>query len=120
MTQRTFDRKQQFDERSREYPIRTMVSEKPRSYTWGCLAHLDQGVEGACVGYAWSHELAARPVVVRDLTNESAYHIYKEAQKIDPWEGDYEGTSVLAGAQIVAAQGYISEYRWAFASNSKN
>ena len=38
----------QFDERSRKYPIRALISGKPRSYTWPCDKVLDQGNEGAC------------------------------------------------------------------------
>lgn len=46
--ERTFDRAVKFDERSKAYPIRTLVAERqPRSYTWKHL-QLDQGSEGAC------------------------------------------------------------------------
>lgn len=109
------DRLVQFDERSRNFPIRAIVPTKPRSYTWKVNAYLDQGVEGACVGFAWAHELAARPKAKLDITNEVAREIYRGAQKIDEWEGeDYEGTSVIAGAKIVQRSGLIGEYRWAF------
>lgn len=117
------DRLVEFDERSREYPIRTLVAEKPlRSYTWALPVYLDQGYEGACVGFSWSHELAARPVPVAGITNETARQTYFQAQQLDSWEGGaypgavpfYEGTSVLAGAKAVLAQGKIKEYRWAF------
>jgi intein/homing endonuclease len=38
-----------FDERSRQYPIRAAIdATKPRSYTWSCGKHLNQGVEGSC------------------------------------------------------------------------
>jgi hypothetical protein len=113
---RKFDRCIAFDERSRNYPIRKVVSKKPRSYTWSVGVWLDQGSEGACVGFSWAQELAARPVVCRDLTDSFARNrIYLEAQKIDEWPGeDYEGTSVLAGAKIVANLGAMAEYRWAF------
>lgn len=117
------DRLVQFDERSKAYPIRTLVAEKPlRSYTWSLPVYLDQGSEGACVGFSWSHELAARPVLVAGITNSTARTVYYEAQKIDEWAGGaypdaspfYEGTSVLAGAKAVQGQGKIKEYRWAF------
>jgi hypothetical protein len=110
------DRVPQFDVRSREFPIRPMVEDKPlRSYTWRCEARLDQGQEGACVGFAWSHDLAARPAVVPVTEEFAREKIYREAQRIDEWAGEsYEGTSVLAGAKIVKALGFIKEYRWAF------
>lgn len=120
------DRLIEFDERSREYPIRTLLrADEPRSYTWRLFDWLDQGYEGACVGFSWAHELSARPVEVQGVTKETARQIYFEAQKVDPWAGGaypgavpfYEGTSVLAGAKAVLALGKIKEYRWAFSLN---
>jgi hypothetical protein len=111
------DRIPQFDERSRDYPIRALVpEEKPlRSRGWSCPIWLDQGQEGACVGFSWSHELAATPVKVEGVDDEFARGIYKDAQKVDEWPGeDYSGTSVLAGAKTVSTRGYMGEYRWAF------
>lgn len=115
----------QFDERSRSFPVTASVSrgKKPRSYTWRCHDHLDQGSEGACVGFSMTHELIARPAEVKHLTSSFARErVYWEAQKIDPWEGGsypgaspvYEGTSVLAGVKILKQLGYIEQYRWAF------
>ena len=118
----------QFDEKSREYPVMKTVggTKKPRSYTWRCLEHFDQGEEGACVGFAMTHELVARPSEIQYLNAAFARErIYWEAQKIDPWEGGsypdadpvYEGTSVLAGVKMLKELGYIEEYRWAFGLN---
>lgn len=81
------------------------------------FTRIDQGREGACVGFAWTNELLAKPVVasVTRPLSEFASAYYKEAQKIDDWPGEaYEGTSVLAGAKIAQKLGYISEYKWAF------
>jgi len=120
------DRLVEFDEKSRSFPIRELLrADEPRSYTWSLPVYLDQGYEGACVGFSWSHELAARPVEVQGVTNETARQVYFEAQRIDEWEGGaydgaipfYEGTSVLAGAKALQAQGKIKEYRWAFSLN---
>jgi len=109
------DRLIQFDERSRDYPVMATISaKKPRSYHWRCEQTLDQGREGACVGFAWTHELVARPREMR-LSDAYAIEVYKEAQKIDQWPGeDYSGTSVIAGVQILQQRGLIGEYRWAF------
>ena len=122
---RRFDRIVQFDKRSRNYPVMATISGtlKPRSYTWRCDTHLDQGPDGACVGFSLAHELAARPVCVEGMDAAFAKEkVYWEAQKIDPWDGGsypgasptYEGTSVLAGVQTLRKLGYIKEYRWAF------
>lgn len=115
MTERTFDRVPQFDPRSRSFSIKELVEDRPlRSYTWNGAPHLDQGVEGACVGHAWAHEIAARPKA-RPTSSEMAFGIYRRAQELDEWDGtDYEGTSVLAGAKVVQESGLIAEYRWAF------
>lgn len=113
--ERTLDRLVEFDDASRDYPIRELLAQPvPRSYSWRCETWLDQGSEGACVGFAWAHELAARPVVI-PTTNLQAHNIYKEAQKVDEWPGeDYSGTSVLAGAKVLNTNKLMDEYRWAF------
>lgn len=113
---RRLDRIPQFDERSRDYPIRKLIGDKkPRSYTWRCSSWLDQGSEGACVGFSFAHELAGKPKPMPFITEQTAKIIYREAQKIDEWHGEaYEGTSVLAGAKVVVKKGGMKEYRWAF------
>lgn len=113
---RSFDREVKFDPRSRAFPIAPLIkATRPRSYTWACNKYLDQGSEGACVGFSWSHELAATPVAVPGITNASALELYHAAQRLDDWAGeDYSGTSVLAGAKAVKAAGHMEQYRWAF------
>jgi hypothetical protein len=124
--ERTFDWHPHYDENSRSYPIRSMLP-KVQNKTFTLWQHgeiLDQGSEGACVGFGWTAESLAGPVQV-DLEkidapmpkepNKFANYVYKEAQKIDQWPGeDYEGTSVLAGAKIMSRYGIIHQYRWAF------
>lgn len=111
---RKFDRVVKFDERSRAFPVRTLVPPRPRSYTWRCESWLDQGSEGACVGFAWAQELCARPAVML-VGNAYARNVYHQAQKIDEWPGEaYSGTSVLAGAKVIQESKMMREYRWAF------
>lgn len=109
------DRLVEFDTRSRQYPIRTLLQAKqPRSYTWACPTVLDQGNIGACVGFSWAQELAARPRI-HQVDYSFALALYKMAQTLDQWPGeDYEGSSVIAGAKAVQRSGFMGEYRWAF------
>ncbi len=118
------DRLVQFDERSRNYPIRasTVVGPKPRSYSWRCYQTLNQKNEGACVGFAWAHELLARPMEHAGLDNEFARRVYHNAQRDDQWEGGsypgaspvYEGTSVIAGAKVCQRMAAFKQFRWSF------
>lgn len=122
---RVLDRVAKFDEASKNFPITAGISTYPlRGYTWSCQAWNDQGQEGACVGFGWGHELAARPYPVAGIDNAKSRSIYLRAQQIDEWAGEaYSGTSVLAGAkatmELVNAGGsaYMSEYRWAFGAD---
>lgn len=109
------------DPQSLDYPIRAVVGstveEKSRSWSLGPV--LDQGREGACVGFGWTAELIASPnpdpTATDMIGNNYARSVYREAQKIDEWEGEnYDGTSVLAGAKTVQARNHIDGYRWAF------
>lgn len=67
----------------------------------------DQGSEGACVGFAWSWAMS-----ILNKRFYAARKLYLEAQFIDPWSDTppEEGTSVVAGATILASQGH-----WRFA-----
>lgn len=123
-------RLQQFDERSRNFALVEEIGrEKPRSYTWRIQAPylIDQGQEGACVGFAVANELQARPAEVDLGTKLQAdtfakKDLYWEAQKIDPWDGGdypsavpkYAGTSVLAGIKVAQRRGFFESYRWTF------
>lgn len=123
MTERKFDWVSRHDPESKKYPIRSTLKTKTitkKKVIWEPGVVLDQGSEGACVGFAWTADLLARPVrpaqqPSQHVANRFAFNVYKEAQKIDEWPGeDYEGTSVLAGAKIIKERGFIKEYRWCF------
>lgn len=123
------DRLVEFDERSLEFPVRAVLSadeQQPVTKLWTIPTGepvLNQGNEGACVGFGVTNELRFRPNPIRGLNEIFArQRIYWEAQKIDPWNGGaypganpfYEGTSVLAGIKTATKLGYYTEYRWAF------
>lgn len=110
-------RKIQFDDRSRLFPVRALLgSSRPlRSYTWSCPITLDQGYEGACTGFAFTHEAAARPVKVINLKYSNAMEVYRRARALDEWPGeDYDGTSVLAAVKAAVEKQWYREYRWGF------
>jgi hypothetical protein len=115
VTERTFDWKPTHDPRSRAFRAAALLTHaSPRSYTWRCEPRLDQGREGACVGFGIAHEIAARPR--EHIVSEAlAQKIYRDARKIDEWPGEaYDGTSVLAGMKVATGLGYYTGYRWAF------
>jgi hypothetical protein len=123
-TERVLDWRPRFDPRSRDYPIRATIERReaiPQRRQWRHGLILDQGREGACVGFGWTAEALATPVRVPHHRLASGHpdrfarDVYAEAKTRDPWPGEaYEGTSVLAGAQTMTARGLIREYRWAF------
>lgn len=110
------------DPESRNYPIRTVLPQVVtiRKRFWRRGPILDQGREGACVGFGWMAELMAAPMgvnvkVALAVLTAYAQRIYRAAQHVDEWSGtDYEGTSVLAGAKVVKSLGHIGGYRWVF------
>lgn len=108
-----------FDERSRSFGVRSLFEPavlKKKTH-WQMLPQfpLDQGQEGACVGFGWCAELAAEPVRY-NTTNQYAFQYYAATRQIDQEMGNFwtEGASVLAGAKLAQRVGMISGYRWAF------
>lgn len=112
---RTLDRLVSFDPKSRAYPIRTLVAGlPPRSYTWRRGPTLDQGTEGACVGFGVTGEIGARPVM-GPSSDTAAFMLYHRARQLDDWPGeDYDGTAVIAGMKAAVEFGAYTGYRWAF------
>ena len=126
--ERVLDWKPVYDKKSKKFPVSSILpQEQELKYTlWKTGPIIDQGSEGACVGFGWTAETLAGPVQI-DLRNiehdvprdptDFAHHVYKEAQKIDQWPGEsYSGTSVLAGAKVLMKLGVLHEYRWAFSA----
>lgn len=113
------DRIPHFDERSRDYPIKPLLAaRRPKvDVTWKmpAMMPLDQGQEGACVGFGWSAELAIAPIMY-GVSDSFARKLYNSARAEDRAMGNRwdEGASVLAGAKACKRLGVINEYRWAF------
>jgi Papain family cysteine protease len=118
---RTFDWVSKHDERSRNYPMRAIIGQPAKTAKlWREGPVLDQGSEGACVGFGWTAELLAQPFVPASVptvpvAQNFALEVYNSAKRIDEWAGEnYDGTSVLAGAKVIQQKGFIGGYRWCF------
>ena len=109
------------DERSKGFRVRSSVQEdiEIKTILHHCDKVLDQGKEGACVGFGLAHGLISMPYGALGLNAEYAKeHIYWPAQRADQWKGGdypgafpkYEGTSVLAGLKVLVKLGWIKEY----------
>lgn len=120
---RVLDWKPNHDPRSRGYGIRRLIGEQVTvekvRRLWHAGPVLDQGAEGACVGFGWTGELLARPRtqvgVSTLLANAHAIRLYNRAKQIDEWAGEnYSGTSVIAGAKAVEETRMMEGYNWCF------
>lgn len=69
--------------------------------------HYDQGVEGACVGFAGSWMMS-----ILNRRRYDPWWLYEMAQEVDEWPGtDYEGTSIRAGFDVLRDAGHRRIYR---------
>lgn len=115
MINRTFDRLESLGVPKESWHIRALgLSETPRSYTWSVAQHLDQGQDGACVGFGFTHLEMARPKPHKGLTYDDAMSLYHRAQQLDEYPGEnYSGTSVNAGGLASREKGWLMQFRWA-------
>jgi len=111
------DRLVQFDDRSRGFRAAGPPAELAPAH-WPCTEVLDQGREGACVGYSLTHGLLSEPIDIEMRAHKMvpfARRVYRRAQRIDEWPGtNYEGTSVLAGCKVLRRANVIRRYEWCF------
>lgn len=106
------------DPRSRGFAAREVVGATARFkrvWTTRKEGPLDQGREGACVGFSCAGELAAKPAAY-PVTDETAQKIYEAARAVDHAEGrDYsEGATTLAGMKACSNARYFQKYLWCF------
>lgn len=105
------------DERDRQYLLPRRAAPARTFRSWIVPGPvLDQGGTSQCVAYSGGKYLLTHPVVnaLPDLPT-----LYRDCQRNDEWEGeDYDGTSVRALMKVFKARGLISEYRWAFDSQT--
>lgn len=125
---RTFDYVPRLVEANLPYRVATPEPNLiQRSRFWVPGVVLDQGAEGACVGFGCTAEAMASPVrwgpVDPDIhgpwatinpAQRAAGEVYRRAKEIDEWEGvDYDGTSVRAGMLVGRERGWWEGFRWA-------
>lgn len=95
---------------------RRLKAVEPRRKLWaGPLQRVDQGREGACVGFAWTIEALSTPVRVKLAdANEYARGFYRETLDNDEFPGNAdEGTSINAGGNTARRRGLIEGFLWA-------
>lgn len=84
---------------------------------WSNTMRLDQGSEGACVGFSWSQAYNSQPKM-HYINNDTAYDIYCEATYHDDWPEsnckNSSGTSVRAGAEELLKRQMIKEYAFVY------
>lgn len=90
------------------------VEESTRTYRyWRPGPILDQGSEGACVGFSAAAFKGCDPLM-SSVDDSEALRIYRRAQHLDQWPGtDYSGTSVDAGCKVLREDETIEVYAWA-------
>lgn len=111
------DRLPSFDEKSRNFQVRKILTlaapKQIKTTIWQPGPTLDQGTEGACVGFGSTHRFSGEPHPQSGVSQDSAFALYKRAQQLDEWEGEhYSGTSVLAGCKAALEAGHITAYHW--------
>jgi hypothetical protein len=125
---RTLDRlPSPHDSRDMLFEIAPRVEKrKPISNEWK-FAHgheliMDQGEEGACVGFGLGYELALDPAPCPEMNNTFARRIYFAAQQRDKRPGGaypgakphYEGTDLRSGLKVLCDAGACDTYERAY------
>lgn len=102
------------DPRNEDYPLNMSQDIPPVTRVWECPVRLDQGREGACVGFAAAHFYGSEDRI-QEVNKHIARTFYKGSQKHDEWPGEsYEGTSVNGLMAYLKSEGLIGKYRWVF------
>lgn len=95
--------------------LRGRIAVLPDEKVWQRGQTLNQGSEGACVGFGWTAWENCKPLgYMRQQGNEYAFQWYYRAKELDPWPGtNYEGTAVGAGGKVAKERSLAASYVWA-------
>lgn len=100
------------DERDDAHPFALALAPVPLTHkTWMPGAIMDQGQTSECVAFSWKGWLTASPIRQARLLDQ--HQLYQDAQAQDGHPLPHDGSTVRAGAKVLAAQGYVAEYLWA-------
>lgn len=128
--ERRFDWRRSTDPRNEQHLARavlpTLVPRQSKDWA-GPYVRLDQGADGACVGFGWTTEYMSTPVRGRPagydtatganklaVCNAFAFDRYHRAQLLDEYTDTppEEGSSVNGGAKAMREAGYITGWKW--------
>lgn len=106
------------DERDRPLTAHVARLKAPRTSggRWWANSHrLNQGLEGACVGFSVTQLANAQPKP-HDYTGEFAATLYRRAQELDEFADTppEDGTSVRAGGKAAKERGLFSAYAFSY------
>jgi len=107
---RTLDASLDADPRDYKLTLAPDSASGLQSRKWDCPVRLDQGREGACVGFGGAHHIACHPWP-QMATRRLAMLFYRGAQDNDEWAGNtYSGTSGSGLMRFLSAAGLICTY----------
>ena len=95
------------DERNAKFHISLATSDHSfKSNRWACAVRLNQGKEGACVGFGLKHLLACDPAPNHlPVTDADAQLFYEEIKRNDRVPGEfYSGTWIEDGLKLLKKQ----------------
>jgi hypothetical protein len=121
--QKGIGEREAFDGRDSAYLMAPVLEEGlsgtalPSERFWEIGPILDQGREGACVGFAWTAWKNCEPVTRADegkgdLGNAEGFRVYRRAQYLDEFSNTppAAGTSTRAGAKVMVEDGRLKTY----------
>jgi hypothetical protein len=115
--QERFGRLPSIDHRDRLHLLPRPFGLEHKWRYWFAPPILDQGDTPQCVAFSGEGFLPAGPVINKPWKTPA--ELYAECQKVDEWKDQpHDGTSVRALFQVLAANGFIKEYKWATEVNT--
>ena len=104
------------DDRDKAFPMQGVLqaTDAPKRTTpWRLGPVLNQGESSTCVGHTAAAWLMAEPT--RTMSGPDPFHIYRGAQRNDPWKAvEHDGSTIRAALQFLQEGGHIERYLWAF------